>query len=235
MFTGPRGLRAPALPGLGTASSAGSIACAASTRDASRAGASTRSPSSRFPRCGLLVTYAIQRLQHVLAVQPAESCRRRARSRVQHRRELHDQHELAGVRRRDHDELPDADGGARVAQLHLGRGRNRGRRRSRARDHPALGREGPGNDRQLLGRRRACDRLSSSFRSCVVFALFLVSAGCDPEPVAVRAGRHARGRRRRCIAMGPVASQEVIKELGHQRRRVSSTRTARTRSRTRRR
>ena len=46
-------------------------------------------------------------------------------SRLRHGFELHHQYELAGLRRRIDDELSDADGGARLAQLHLGRRRHR--------------------------------------------------------------------------------------------------------------
>ena len=56
-----------------------------------------------------------------------------ARPRVQHRRQLHDQHELAVLRRRDDDELLRADGGADRAELHVRRRRHRHRHRARPR------------------------------------------------------------------------------------------------------
>ena len=67
---------------------------------------------------------------------------------LQHGGVVHHQHQLAGVRRRDDDELPDADGRARVPQLHLGRGRHRAGDRVHPR-HRAPARQA--DDRQLLG------------------------------------------------------------------------------------
>ncbi len=74
--------------------------------------------------------------------------RRPAGARVQHRSELRHKHELAELRRRVDDEPPDADVGARRAELRLGGGRNRSRGRAHARAHAAA----LGDDRQLLGR-----------------------------------------------------------------------------------
>ena len=65
------------------------------------------------------------------AVQPAALRRRRADVRVQHRRQLHDQHQLAGLLGRVDHELPVADGGPRLAQLHVGGGRHLRRARAR--------------------------------------------------------------------------------------------------------
>ena len=76
----------------------------------------------------MLVTYAIQRLQHVLPFNPQKLGAVEAALLLQHRGQLHDQHQLAGLRRRGDDELPEPDGRPRLAQLHLRRG---GHRRSR--------------------------------------------------------------------------------------------------------
>ena len=73
----------------------------------------------------MLVTYAIQRLQAVLPFNPQKLARRGSRLVLQHRRQLHHQHELAGVRRRSDHELPEPDGGPGLAQLHLRRRRDR--------------------------------------------------------------------------------------------------------------
>ena len=62
---------------------------------------------------GLLVVYALQRLQGVLPLNPQDLGAVVARLVVQHRGELRDQHQLAGLRRRDDDELPHADARAR--------------------------------------------------------------------------------------------------------------------------
>ena len=97
-----------------------------------------------FSAFTMLVTYAIQRLQDVLPFNPQAAGRGRGGLGVQHRGQLHHQHQLAGLRGRDHDELPEPDGGPRLAQLHLGRGRYRDRDRARARAHPARGRHAAG-------------------------------------------------------------------------------------------
>ena len=99
--------------------------------------------------------------------------------RLQHRRELRHQHELAELRRRDDDERPGPDDRAHGAELRLGRGRHGGRRRADPRLHaPARG-----DHRQLLGRPHK---------------------GRDPRPAPAGAGarRRARRPRRRADAAG---------------------------------
>ena len=66
---------------------------------------------------------------------------------LQHGRELRHQHELAGLRRRDHDELSHADARARGAELRVGGVRHGGPGRADPRVRAAPGRR----DRQLLG------------------------------------------------------------------------------------
>ena len=83
-----------------------------------------------FNLLGFLAVYALQRLQAWLPLNPAGLGRRDARLGVQHRRQLRHQHQLAGLRRRVDDELPDPDAGARRAELRLRRHRH-GRRWSR--------------------------------------------------------------------------------------------------------
>ena len=51
-----------------------------------------------FSAVGLLVTYAIQRLQQFLPLNPAEARAGRRRPGLQHGRQLHHQHQLAGLR-----------------------------------------------------------------------------------------------------------------------------------------
>ncbi len=58
------------------------------------------------------------------------------RARLQHRRELHHQHQLAELRRRIDHVVFLADGGAGLPQLHLGRRRHRHRRGPGARHRP---------------------------------------------------------------------------------------------------
>ena len=104
----------------------------------------------------------------VAAVEPAGLRRRRAGPRVQHRRVVHDEHELAGLQRRVDDELSDADGRPRVPQLRVGRDRHR----AGDRVHPRHRAEGKGHARQLLGRPGplprcgCCCRSASSARWC---------------------------------------------------------------------
>ena len=68
--------------------------------------------------------------RRMLPFNPAGPIGRRARPGVQHRGQLHHQHQLAELRRRDHDELSHADGRADDAQLHVGRHRHRAGRRA---------------------------------------------------------------------------------------------------------
>ena len=96
-----------------------------------------------FSALGVLVTYAIQRLQHVLPFNPQNLAADVAAPGVQHRRQLHHQHQLAVVRRRVDDELLHPDGGAGLAQLRLGRRRHRRGPGDRARAHPPRRRSSP--------------------------------------------------------------------------------------------
>ena len=87
-----------------------------------------------FSAIGMVLVYVLMRLQAHLPLNPVGLAGREPVRLVQHRRELHDQHELAGLRRRDHDELPHADARAHVPELRLG-----GRRHGRAdRDDPRV-------------------------------------------------------------------------------------------------
>ncbi len=61
----------------------------------------------------------------VLAVQSAELRCGIAGLVVQHGRQLRHQHQLAGLRRREHDELPHPDGGAHRAEFRVCRDRHR--------------------------------------------------------------------------------------------------------------
>ena len=73
---------------------------------------------------GLLAVYGLQRLQGVLPLNPAGARRRVAGFLVQHGGELRDEHQLAGLRRRDHHELPHPDARAHGPELRLGRRRH---------------------------------------------------------------------------------------------------------------
>ena len=63
-----------------------------------------------FSLAGFVVMYGIAAIAERAAVQSGGSGRGVARSRVQHLGQLHHQYQLAVVRPRDDDELPDPDG-----------------------------------------------------------------------------------------------------------------------------
>ena len=101
-----------------------------------------------FNVVGLLVVYAAPALPGRAAAATRRARRRDARLVVQHRRQLRHQHQLAGLRRRDDDELPDPDAGADGPELRLG-----GHRHGDAGGvHPRLRAPHGRDDRQLLGR-----------------------------------------------------------------------------------
>ncbi len=70
-----------------------------------------------FSAVSMLVTYAIERLQALAALEPAGTGRRRTGPGLEHRRQLHHQHQLAVVYARDHHELSHPDGRPGDAQL----------------------------------------------------------------------------------------------------------------------
>jgi K+-transporting ATPase ATPase A chain len=72
-----------------------------------------------FNLLGRLVVYGLQRLQNYLPLNP--QARRVSPTRRSTPPELRHQHQLAGLRRREHDELSHADGGADGAELRLPR------------------------------------------------------------------------------------------------------------------
>ncbi len=174
MATGLRrrreGARATGSSGRSSGSSTGS---AASTRSASSAG-----PTYAYSLLGFSICLVPRRLpacsgSRVAAAQPDRRRQRRPAPVVQHRGQLHDQHELAVLRRRGDDEPPHPDGRADGAELRVRRRRHGHRRRADPRPGPPAGLD----DRQLLGRPdpHASSRilLPLSF----VVALVLVSQG----------------------------------------------------------
>ena len=104
-----------------------------------------------FSLVSVLGLYALQRLQGALPLNPTDVDRRAAGARIQHRRLVRDEHELAELRGRADDESPHADGRARRAELRLGR--RRPLRRDRV-DPRARTPHVP-DDRELLGRPHA--------------------------------------------------------------------------------
>ena len=77
-----------------------------------------------------VLLYLLLRLQNHLPLNPRRAVGRAPAHLDQHDGELHHQHELAVLRRRDDDVVPEPDGGAGRAELRLGRARD-GRARSR--------------------------------------------------------------------------------------------------------
>ena len=69
---------------------------------------------------GFVAVYLLQRLQGVLPLNPQGFARREPGFVVQYGRELRDEHELAGLRRRGDDELSHADARPRRAELPVG-------------------------------------------------------------------------------------------------------------------
>ena len=139
-------------------------------RAASSAGPSTRTRCIGVQHLVVLrAVYALQRLQGRLPFNPTDVAAVVPAPVVQHRGQLHDEHELAVLRRRGDDEPPHPDGRACRPELRVGRGRHGDRRRA----HPRRCRAGGLDDhRQLLGRpdpldrSASCCRCRSSSRSC---------------------------------------------------------------------
>ena len=166
-----RGLRRPRDTGAAhrrTARAADLSRCGRRPGRATWAGSTTRWRCSGSTSLGALVVYALQRLQQWLPLNPQAMAAVSPGLVVQHRDELHHQHQLAGLRRREHDELPDADARARRAELRVGGDRHGGAGRADSR----LRAQGGRRHRQLLGRPRrarrstSCCRCRSSSRSC---------------------------------------------------------------------
>ena len=151
------------------------------------------------------------------------------RPRVQHRRLVRDQHELAVLLARAHHELPHADARPGGAELRLRRRRHGRRRRGRARVLP-LGEPG---HRQLLGRPRA--------RHALRARPDLARARRRPRRARRRAdvrrpGARADARRRRPDdRTRPVRGPGGDQGARHERRRLVQRQLGASRSRTRRR
>ena len=140
-----------------------------------------------FNFLGVLAVYALQRLQGVLPLESGRHGRSRPRFGLQHRGQLRHQHQLARLRRRIDDELPDADAGADGSELPLRRHRNRRRHCAGPRLRGPFCRL----DRQLLGRHHAHHRLCTAAAVAAV-GMRAGEPGRDSEPVALPAGDDAR-------------------------------------------
>ncbi len=191
-----------------------------------------------FNALGMLAVYALQRLQGLLPLNPQGFAGGDAGLVLQHRRQLRDQHQLAGLRRRVDHELPDPDAGAQRAELRL-----RGRRHGDAGGvHPRLPQRRHERDRQLLGRSHPQRRSTSCCRSPSCLALLQVSQGvvqnfsayktvpllqatsvttpvkdADGNPVLDEKGEaktETTAVTEQTLPMGPASSQIAIKQLG---------------------
>ncbi len=193
-----------------------------------------------FSLVSMIVLYLMQRLQGLSAVQSAEVRSRQSRARcLQYGGFVHDEYELAGLFGRKHDELLHPDGRPRLSQFCFCRCGYRARDCFHSRHRPPP----DADDRKLLGR-FGSQSLWVLLPFCVVGALVLVSQGVvqnlrpydtaklvepmqvqkvgpDGKPLVDTQGKPVMDTvTEQTIAQGPVASQEIIKELGTERRRL---------------
>ena len=162
----------------------------APTRRRSRTGRATRRPCSSSACSSWALLYAIQRLQGHLFLNPDHLKGVPAHIVAEHGGELRHEHELAVLRRRVHDVVPDPDGRARGAELRLGRRRHGGPRRGRARPLAPLAQRA----RQLLASTSTARSSTSCCRSRSILAVILISQGVPQTFHGARDGDDARGR-----------------------------------------
>ena len=146
-----------------------------------------------FNAAGFLAGLRAATLPGGAAAQSCGHVRGRPGPRLQYRRQLYVEHQLAELRRREHDELPHPDGGAHHPELRVRRYGHRARHRAHPRLRAGLGQDG----RQFLGRPDAVHfvraaaalarrrRSSSSGRAC----------RRTSDPMSMRPRSKARRRR----------------------------------------
>ena len=117
-------------------------------RDARDGGHRLRGLAARLQPCGAAVHLPDPAAPGPPAAQPGPHPRHEPDRGLQHRGQLHDQHELAGLRTGDGGELPVADARPRPRELRVGRRGHGGGRRVHPRHHAPL----RPRARQLLGR-----------------------------------------------------------------------------------
>ena len=197
-----------------------------------------------FSLTGIVVMYAMLRLQDILPLNPNGVASVLAGPRLQHGGQLRDEHELAELLRRGR-EPPHPVGRSRGPELHLRCGGHRDRRRAHPRPRPPQLLD----DRQLLGRhhprdpvhpaaarRRRCDRACLAGRHPDLRRAggreHARRSGADDRARPVRvAGDHqgARHQRRRAAQRelgAPVREPDAADELDRDARRSSSSRSA---------
>ena len=142
------------------------------------------------------------------AVQPGGAIRRRRGPLVQHRDQLHHQHQLAELRRRKHDVLPRADARPHASELPVGGNRHR----ARGRADPRLCARLDAHRRQFLGRYHALHALHPAADLRRLRAVpGLAGHAADARPYVDATTLEGA---KQTIAVGPVASQVAIKMLG---------------------
>ncbi len=165
-----------------------------------------------FSAASMLFTYLALRLQHLLPLNPQGFAGGAGPPGVRDRGQLHDEHQLAELQRRVDDVVPLADDAARLPQLHLGSRRHRAGRGAGAR-HRAPRQRSTRPARQLLGRTWCAARCTCCCRSRSSLALFMVQQGVIQNFKPYLEVTTLEGAKQ-TLAMGPVASQEAIKQLG---------------------
>ena len=169
----------------------------------------------RSTRWACCCSTGCMRLQHVLPLNPQGLPAVEPAPRLQHRGQLRHQHQLAVLRRREHDGLPRPDGRADGAELRLRRHRHRPGGGAGARLHARRAPATIGNFWADLVRGTLYVLLPLS----IVLALFLVWQGVPQNLDAYVARHHARGRPADDRA-GPGRLAGGDQDAGHQRRRL---------------
>ena len=156
-----------------------------------------------------------ERLLRAARAQPARLSLGAGERDLQHRLVVHDEHQLAVLRRRDDDDLPQPDDRADGPELAVG-----GCRASSWRSRSCAGSSGAAARASATSGRTSCARSCTCSRRCrCIGALVLASQGVIAN-FSNYLTVHTITGLNQTIAMGPVASQEAIKDARHQRRRL---------------
>ena len=162
-----------------------------------------------FSIAGFVSLYALQRLQNHLPLNPQGFDARAGRPRVQHLDQLHHQHQLAELRRRDDDESSHPDARPHRPQFPLRGDRPRHGLRAGARLRALVRDDG----RQFLGRCDAHRALRAAAALDRRRAASWSRSACRRRSPARSTSTTLEGAKQ-TISIGPMASQEAIKELG---------------------
>ena len=144
------------------------------------------------------------------AAEPRQDAGRPARPRLEHRRLVHDEHELAGLLGRVDDVALHADGGPRRPQLRLGGHRHRASRSPSCAASRGSSRRGSATS----GSTSSASTLWVLLPISLVGAIVLMSQGVIQNFKATRETVTTLEGATQKIPQGPIASQEAIKELG---------------------